>query len=131
MIHKAYLAKRDKKTFEIWGSGKPLRQNIYSLDLARLLIWMIRKYASIEPLALTTDPKDEKSIDQWSQMVLNAFDFDGEVVHLPDKADGQYRKTADNSKLRRLYPEFEFTPLEKAIKETVDWFSENYETARK
>ena len=36
LIHKAYLAsQRDGAPFEIWGTGKPLRQFIYSLDLAR------------------------------------------------------------------------------------------------
>ena len=27
------------------------------------------------------------------------------------KSDGQYKKTAGNAKLRRLYPEFKFTPI--------------------
>ena len=35
LVHKAYLAQRDGTPFEIWGTGKPLRQFIYSLDLAR------------------------------------------------------------------------------------------------
>lgn len=30
--------------FQIFGSGTPMRQFIYSLDLARLLIWVIRSY---------------------------------------------------------------------------------------
>jgi nucleoside-diphosphate-sugar epimerase len=34
LIHKAYLAEKNGTAFEIWGSGKPLRQFIYSLDLA-------------------------------------------------------------------------------------------------
>lgn len=33
LIHKAYLAEKNGTAFEIWGSGKPLRQFIYSLDL--------------------------------------------------------------------------------------------------
>jgi len=28
-------------------------------------------------------------------------------------------------------PNFKFTPFEVAMKETVEWFRENYETARK
>ena len=28
-------------------------------------------------------------------------------------------------------PDFEYTPFEKGIKETVSWFIENYESARK
>ena len=51
------------------------------------------------------------------------------------KSDGQYKKTADNSKLRRYlsdsYPDFKFTPFETAMQETCDWFVQNYEDARK
>lgn len=36
LIHKCYLAKQKGEDFVIWGSGKPLRQFIYSEDLAKL-----------------------------------------------------------------------------------------------
>jgi len=35
LIHKVYLAKKNDTPFTIWGSGKPLRQFMYSEDLAR------------------------------------------------------------------------------------------------
>ena len=59
------------------------------------------------------------------------MDFKGEVVYDTSKADGQYKKTASNKKLRSLYPDFEFTSIEDGLKQTCDWFIENYETARK
>ena len=130
-MHKAYLAKRDKKAFEIWGTGKPLRQFIYSLDLARLFVWVLRHYDQISPLILSVDEDDEISIDDVAKMVLKAMKFDGEVKHLTDKADGQYKKTASNAKLRGLHPSFKFTPMDQAIEETANWFVENYETARR
>jgi GDP-L-fucose synthase len=34
-------------------------------------------------------------------------------------------------RLKGLLPDFQFTPMEDGIKETVGWFWENYETARK
>ncbi len=37
----------------IWGTGKPLRQFIYSLDLARLFLWVLREYDEIEPIILS------------------------------------------------------------------------------
>jgi GDP-L-fucose synthase len=39
--------------FVVLGSGKPLRQFIYSLDLARLFIWTLRNYNDIEPIILS------------------------------------------------------------------------------
>lgn len=47
------------------------------------------------------------------------------------KSDGQYRKTASNKKLRSFLPDFEFTPIYQAIRQTAEWFEANYETCRK
>ena len=47
------------------------------------------------------------------------------------KADGQYKKTASNAKLRKYLPDYKFTPMKQGIKETVDWFVKNYDSARK
>ncbi|VVD03819.1 unnamed protein product [Leptidea sinapis] len=45
--------RNEEKTFTVWGSGKPLRQFIYSLDIAKLFLWTMRNYDSIEPLILS------------------------------------------------------------------------------
>jgi GDP-L-fucose synthase len=39
--------------FIVWGSGKPLRQFIYSRDLAKLFIWTLREYEEIDPIILS------------------------------------------------------------------------------
>ena len=41
LIHKCYLAKKDGTDFVVWGSGKPLREFIYSEDVARLAKWAL------------------------------------------------------------------------------------------
>jgi GDP-L-fucose synthase len=47
------------------------------------------------------------------------------------KSDGQYRKTASNKKLRSFLPDFKFTPMVEAVRETTDWFTTNYDRCRK
>ena len=131
LINKAYEAKKNGTAFEIWGTGSPLRQFIYSLDLARLFVWVLREYEEVEPIILATDEEDEVSIKEVAEMILEAFDFKGEVKFLTDKADGQFKKTASNAKLRKYLPEFNFVPTREAIKTTVEWYIENYESARK
>ena len=66
-----------------------------------------------------------------AHLVLEAFEFKGNVVYLTDKADGQYKKTASNAKLRQHLPDFTFTPMNQAIKDTVRWFVDNFDQARK
>ena len=43
----------NKTPFVVGGTGKPLRQFIYSWDLAKLFIWMLREYDDVEPLILS------------------------------------------------------------------------------
>jgi len=129
LINKAHKAKTDGTAFEIWGTGSPLRQFIYSLDLAKLFVWVLREYEEIDPIILASD--DEVTIKEVAMKIRDASKFEGEVKFLTDKADGQYKKTASNAKLRRYLPDFKFTPLETSIGETVQWFTDHYETARK
>ena len=129
LINKAYEAGKNGTPFEIWGTGTPLRQFIYSLDLAKLIVWVVREYREVEPIILASD--DEVSIKEVAYMILDAFDFKGEVKFLTDKSDGQFKKTASNAKLRKYLPDFQFTPIRQAIRETVDWYVQNYDTARR
>ena len=131
LINKAYEAKKNNTPFEIWGTGAPLRQFIYSIDLARLTVWVLRNYQEIDPIILATDEQDEVSIKDVAMMILDAFDFKGEVKFLTDKADGQFKKTASNAKLRKYLPGFQFVPTKEAIRETVQWYCDNYQTARR
>jgi len=39
LIHKLYLAQKNKSDFVVWGTGKPLREFIYSDDIAKLSLW--------------------------------------------------------------------------------------------
>ncbi|XP_054271128.1 probable GDP-L-fucose synthase [Macrosteles quadrilineatus] len=131
LVRKLYdIIDQGKKEFVVLGSGKPLRQFIFSLDLARLMIWVLRNYDSVDPIILSVDEQDEVSIAKLAELIAAAFNFDGKIVFDSSKADGQYKKTASNAKLRSLLPNFKFTPLEQAIRETVKWFSENHSNAR-
>jgi len=129
LIHKCYLAKKNNTPFVVSGSGKPLRQFIYSRDLAKLIIWTLREYNEIEPIILAVT--EEITIKQVADAIVKHVGFTGEYKFDPTKADGQYKKTATNAKLMRLNPTFKFTDFDTAIKNSVEWFVNNYDTCRK
>lgn len=131
LIHKCYIAKKNGTPFTIWGSGKPLRQFIYSLDLAELTVWVMREYHSPDPITLSVGEEDEVSIKDVALAVAKAMKFEGEVIFDTEKADGQFKKTASNKKLRSYRPDYKFTGIEDGVQKSVDWFLENYETCRK
>ena len=59
--------------------------------------------------------------------VQNGIEYDATA------ADGQMRKTASNGKLKQLHSAtpVQFTPFEQAIKQSCDWFCDNFDKARK
>lgn len=122
---------QEEKVFTVYGTGKPLRQFIYSLDLARLIVWVLHNYESVDPLILSVDEVAEVTIGQVAESIARAFDFRGKIEFDTMKADGQYKKTASNQKLRKLYPDFKFTDFNEAITDSVKWFIDNYSVARK
>ncbi len=129
LIHKLYLAKKNKTDFIVWGSGKPLREFIYSKDIAKIAEWVLFNYKGTDPLIVSGD--EEISIKDLVGILVDEFKFKGKVKFDKTKPDGQLRKPSDNSVIKELMPDFEYTPFEKGIKETVSWFIENYESARK
>jgi GDP-L-fucose synthase len=130
LIHKCYLAKKNNEPFVIYGSGKPLRQFIYSKDLAKLILWTLFVYDKRDTIILSPSEKDEVSIETVANEIASIFDYKN-VVFDNSKSDGQYKKTADNSKLMSYLPDFKFIDIKDGLKETINWFNDNYEKARK
>ena len=129
LIHKLYLAKKNKTDFTVWGSGKPLREFIYSKDIAKIAEWALYNYEGTDPLIISGD--EEISISHLVGMLVDEFKFKGKVIFDETKPDGQFRKPSDNSLIKELLPDFKYTPFEQGIKETVSWFKENYKNVRK
>jgi len=94
-------------------------------------VWVMRDYHSPDPITLSVDEDTEVPIKDVAYAVAKAMKFEGEVVFDTTKADGQFKKTACNKKLRGLRPDYKFTSMEEGVQKAVDWFLENYETARK
>jgi GDP-L-fucose synthase len=129
LLHKMYNSQRDNTDFVVWGSGKPLREFIFSKDIAKLSEWAVNDYNESEPIIFSNS--NEISIKELVDLLVKEFNFKGNVKFDLNKPDGQFRKPSDNSKLKSYLPYFQFTPIEIGIKETVNWFIENYEKARK
>lgn len=131
LIHKSYIAMKEDSPLTVWGTGSPLRQFLYNLDFGKLLLWTLRSYDSPDPLILSVSEEDEISIADAARAVHKGMQCGQELVFDTSKADGQFKKTANNSKLMKLLPDFKFTPMEQGLRETCDWFKANYDTARK
>lgn len=128
LIHKMYLAKKNNTEFKAWGSGTPLREFIFSEDVARLTRLLYDNYDGADPVILSTS--EEMSIRSIVETIADLMDYDGEIIFDKTKPDGQHRKPSDNSVIKSMFPDFKFTPIREGLKKSIDWFNENYPKVR-
>lgn len=128
LIHKCYLAKQKQKPFIVAGSGKPLRQFIHADDLANITLSLLDK---IKQENVIISPDTEISIKEVATHIARAFEYEHMMEFDTSLPDGQYKKTADNTKLKSLLTEYEFIDIKEGINRTVKYFIENYNKIRK
>ena len=130
LIHRCYLSHLTSASFPIRGSGKAMRQLIYSKDLARIIIWMLEKYKRKESLIVCPPAENEYSVLQVAEMISKNFEKPPEIILQHEYLEGQMKKTVNAEKLHKLLPQFQFTTLEKGIENTVKWFRDTYPKCR-
>ena len=131
LTQRCYLAKKEGKPFRVLGSGTPLRQFVYSDDLAKLFMWTLENYNEKESLILSVGEKNEVAIKDIALEIAKSFDYEHMMEFDTRYSDGQFKKTADNTKLINLIGDFEFTRIDQGIKKNTEWFIKNFEDARK
>ena len=96
--HEAKLAGAD--TFEVWGSGEPLREFLHVDDLADAVVHLAKTYSGEKPVNIGSG--EELSIRALAEMICGIVGFDGDLTFDKSKPDGTPRKSADTRYLRSL-----------------------------
>lgn len=131
LIHKAYISSNEDEPFVVYGTGKPLRQFIYSQDLAKIIMLILENYDQKDSIIISPDESDEVSIKEVAEIIANKYDIKKKLVFDISYSDGQFKKTADNKKLKKILPNnFKFKNIKEGIEESIEWFIDNYEEAR-
>jgi len=119
-MHKAKLDNEEK--FEIWGTGKPLREFLFAQDLADCIEFIMDK--ELDQSLINVGSGQEVSILQLANMIKAVVGFQGDLSFDSSKPDGNPRKLLDSSVITKLgwKPK---TELEDGLKITYDWFLNN------
>lgn len=123
MIAKVARANLENTNLTIWGSGTPVREFMYSEDLADALVYLMENYDSDEPVNVG----EGKSISIWNATleICKIMGFTGKIGFDKTKPDGQQEKTMDVSKLTALgwTPKTSFYD---GLYKTIKWYEEHH-----
>ena len=101
LIKKIHLAKiNKKKSITLWGSGKPLREVIYSDDLADACVYLLAKKHKKYLINIGTDI--EFSIYKFAKMIMKVLNYDVKIKFDKSKPDGVFRKKLDIRLAKKL-----------------------------
>jgi len=129
IIRKIYDAKQKKNDVVLWGDGTPLREFTYSKDLAKIVLLLLNKYSEREPINVGNT--EEKSVKEVAEIIARIMKFEGNITWDTTQPKGQYRKPSCNSNLLKLgWNSTNYTSFEKALKNTCEWFINNYPNVR-
>jgi GDP-L-fucose synthase len=84
----------------IWGSGKPLREFMFSDDLAEACVFLMLNYDKPELINVGTG--EEVSILELAKLIAQTVGYQGNITFDSSKPDGTPRKLMDSSRLHAL-----------------------------
>ena len=127
LVHKCYLAKKNNTPFKIWGSGGARREFIYSKDIMKVCLSLLERGKMPQRLIVSNK---NMSIKDIVYLICGAFGYTNIEWEI-DKPEGQLDRTSDHTLFNKEFPNFEYTDIKEGITNTCNWFSDNYDSARK
>ena len=117
---------------EIWGSGKPMREFLWSEDMADACVFLMENrdfkdtYTSeskeIRNTHINIGTGTDITIADLAAMIKKQIGFKGSFQFNTDKPDGTMKKLTDVDKLNRLGWKHNIT-LEEGIQKQYEWYS--------
>lgn len=100
MLRKFHEAKVSGGPVKLWGDGTPLREFLYSDDLADAIVFLLehKDYVGVGEL-INVGSGVELTIRELAEMIQKAVGFTGDVVWDSAKPNGTPRKLMDSSRL--------------------------------
>ena len=123
LIMKIHAAKcANSPVVELWGSGTPRREFLYSEDLADACVFVIKNYSG--EMFLNVGTGEDMTILELAQSIARVVGWKGSFTLDRSKPDGAPRKVMDVSRLRALGWSAP-TDFESGMKEAYKWYVAN------
>jgi GDP-L-fucose synthase len=119
-MHKAKVT--NAESFNIWGTGGPLREFLFVDDLSKAVEFLIDK--KVETDLLNVGSGNEITIKNLAEKIKKVIAYQGELIFDTSMPDGNPRKLIDSQKINNLGWEPSID-LDEGLKITYSWFLEN------
>ena len=124
LIKKAHECKiKNKKIFEVWGTGKPLRELIYVDDVADACVYFMKK--NIKETLINIGTGKDMRIRDYAKFLIKKLNLKVKIKYNKKKPDGVYRKVLDVKLAKKYGWKSKFT-LDKGFEITYRDFLKNY-----
>lgn len=110
---------------ELWGSGSPLREFIFSEDVADASIYAVKHSDKLENRHYNIGTGVDYSIKELANKIKNLTDFQGDIFWDYSKLDGTPRKLLCSSKFLSTGWKPLFS-LDEGLKKTYEWFVRSF-----
>jgi len=101
LIRKAHECKlKGKKSIEVWGSGKPLRELIFVDDIADACIYFMTK--KIKYSLVNIGVGKDMTIKKYVNFLLKKLNLNIKIKFNKSKPDGVFRKVLDVKRAKKL-----------------------------
>jgi GDP-L-fucose synthase len=114
--------KNNDAKVDVWGSGKPRREFLYSDDFVSGSLFLMKHYDAPEMINLGCGY--DVSIKELAQLIAKILKFKGKLVFDASKPDGTMRKLMDNSRIAHLGWK-PTVSLQDGIAQTLRWYQAN------
>jgi GDP-L-fucose synthase len=131
LIRKIHEAKvKGDKEVEIWGSGKPRREFLYSEDMADACVFIMENVDFKDVSAGKTEVRnthinigtgEDISIRELAELIQQIVGYRGKLVYNTAKPDGTMIKLTDPSRLHQLGWKHKVR-LEEGLKKVYTWY---------
>jgi GDP-L-fucose synthase len=119
-IHAARIA--NSATVELWGSGQPKREFLFTEDLADACVFVMKNYS--DELFLNVGTGQELTILELAQTIAKVIGWQGAFTFNTSKPDGMPRKVMDVSRLHSLGWTAK-TDFVSGMKQAYEWYLAN------
>jgi len=130
LIHRMYVAKMNNEPMVIWGSGNAEREFLYAKDFSEIIL---NVHNNIEkfPQSMIVSNSIQVTIRELVFLIAKLMEYNGEIIFDKSKPEGIIRKPTNNTLFVEKFGEYKFTSLEQGLKNTINYFTNNYDKLRK